>query len=81
MMMHGHTHGVKGGYGVAAAYAASQGAGVLIFGHTHLPYEGYLDTRDGRVHLFNPGSIGASSYGVLTVKENGYLLSHGTLSE
>lgn len=81
LMMHGHTHGVKGGCGVAASYAASQNATVLLFGHTHLPYEGYLDTREGRVHLFNPGSIGAASYGVLVLKNNGYLLSHGTLSK
>ena len=81
LMMHGHTHGVKGGYGAAASYAASQNATLLLFGHTHLPYEGYVDTSLGRVHLFNPGSIGASSYGVFTVRENGYLLSHGELSE
>ena len=84
LMMHGHTHGVKGGYGVAAAYAASQGATILLFGHTHLPCEGKISIGNEEIHFFNPGSIGcaygsAPSYGVLTVKENGYLFSHGTI--
>ena len=78
LMMHGHLLGVKGGYGVAAAYAKKRGADILIFGHTHLPYEGRLETADGSIHLFNPGSIGRGSYGVLTIRENGYLFSHGT---
>lgn len=77
LMMHGHTHGVKGGYGVAAAYAMALGADILLFGHTHNPYEGYIDVREKKIHLFNPGSIGETSYGVLTIKENGYLFSHG----
>ena len=84
LCMHGHTHGVKGGYGVAASYAASAGAELLLFGHTHVPYEGRLCVKGKTVHLFNPGSIGRSvdgksSYGVLTIRENGYLLSHGCL--
>lgn len=83
LMMHGHTHGVKGSYGVAASHAAKQGASLLLFGHTHLPYEGRLDVGENTVHLFNPGSIGASyhgaSYGILTIRDNGYLLSHGTI--
>ena len=85
LMMHGHTHGVKGSYGVAASHAAAQSAEILLFGHTHIPYEGWLCVGEKRIHLFNPGSIGtyegsAPSYGVLTIRENGYLLSHGTLS-
>lgn len=85
LMMHGHTHGVKGSYGVAASYAAKEGADILLFGHTHLPFEGGLSVKEKRVHLFNPGSIGErggdASYGVLTVRENGYLFSHGHLKD
>ena len=80
-MTHGHTYGVKGGYGVAATHAAGAQADVLLFGHTHIPYEGRLTANDRCIHLFNPGSIGArgneASYGVLTIMENGYLFSHG----
>ena len=77
LMMHGHTHGVKGGYGVAAMYAAAQGADFLLFGHTHDPYEGWVDVGEKKIQLFNPGSIGKGSYGVLTIRENGCLFSHG----
>lgn len=82
LMMHGHLYGVKGGYGVAAVRAASENANILIFGHTHLPYDGRLETGGGSVHLFNPGSIGRRldggySYGILTIGDNGYLFSHG----
>ncbi|MBE6655348.1 MAG: YfcE family phosphodiesterase [Ruminococcaceae bacterium] len=81
LMMHGHTHGVKGSYGVAASHAASEGAEILLFGHTHIPYEGRIEVNGKCVHLFNPGSIGTNkySYGILTFRENGYLFSHGTL--
>ena len=81
LMMHGHTYGVKGSYGVAAAQAAKLEADILLFGHTHIPFDGYLAVGDQRIHMFNPGSIGArdgdASYGVLTIQENGYLFSHG----
>ena len=78
-MTHGHVYGVKGGYGTAVARAAQQGADILIFGHTHLPTEGRMQVGDASVHYFNPGSIGSAdhSYGVLTMRENGYLFSHG----
>ena len=81
LMMHGHTHGVKGSYGIAASHAASEGADLLLFGHTHIPYEGRMEINERCIHLFNPGSIGTNeySYGVLTLTENGYLFSHGTL--
>lgn len=84
LLLHGHEHGVKGSYGVAAAHAQRCGADILIFGHTHLAYEGRLAVGDKEVHLFNPGSIGTPkngtySYGVLTIRENGYLFSHGSI--
>lgn len=83
LLMHGHTHGVKDGDTQRLyRYAAARGADILMFGHTHLPFE-QSDEIDGkRIYLFNPGSIGKRelfgySYGVLTIKENGFLLSHG----
>lgn len=83
LLMHGHTHGVKGGGTERLfCYAAARGADVLIFGHTHLPFEENSEMEGKRIYLFNPGSIGKReifgySYGVLTIKENGFLLSHG----
>lgn len=83
LLTHGHLLGVKGSYGVAASHAHDEGAQLLIFGHTHLPYEGRMAFEDRTVHLFNPGSIGRAyggsySYGILTVGDNGYLFSHGS---
>ena len=84
LLLHGHTVGVKGGYGVAASHAYDVGADIVLFGHTHIPFEGKLQVREKTVELFNPGSIGQRSYcgtfsyGVLTVGDNGYLFSHGT---
>ena len=94
LMMHGHTFDVKWGLGEAIAYAAKKEADVLLYGHTHAPYEKILPQgerlRDGTVLqkpllVANPGSLGAPrcgqspSFGVLTVKGKNVLFSHGTL--
>ena len=94
LMMHGHTFDVKWGLSEAIAYAAKQEADVLLYGHTHAPYERTLPQgerlRDGTVLqkpllVANPGSLGAPrvgqspSFGVLTVRGTSALFSHGTL--
>jgi predicted phosphodiesterase len=72
VMMHGHTHDVRYGLGSAIRYAAEREADVLLFGHTHLPYERTLaagtEVEGGRSYgplvlkksltVANPGSIG-----------------------
>ena len=71
VMMHGHTYDVRYGHSPAVRYAAEQGADVLLYGHTHIPYERTLaagtpivESKDGEVVLTkplvvaNPGSIG-----------------------
>ena len=93
LMMHGHTHGVKSGWERAAAYAASRGADVLLFGHTHEPLSLYLPegTTVGDVvlsrplHVFNPGSLGlprgdAPSFGRIDLCAQGIVCSHGILT-
>jgi putative phosphoesterase len=85
LLMHGHLHGVKGGYGAAAAYAHRNGADILVFGHTHIPYEGRHAVGEGSVHLFNPGSIGAggregSRFGYLDIR-NGQVVSNCAVYE
>ena len=84
LMAHGHTLGVKGGLGAAARRGAEEKADIFLFGHTHIPTDECFRVGDRTVHLFNPGSLGRPydgrpSFGVLTVRENGYLLSHGYL--
>jgi putative phosphoesterase len=68
LMMHGHRFGVKSGYGAALAEGLRQGAQVVLFGHTHIPF---MEQRNG-VLLMNPGSLHNPNreYGILEI-ENG----------
>ena len=58
LCMHGHRHGVKSGVGRAAEYAASKGANVLLYGHTHERDDRIVETSSGDVRAINPGAIG-----------------------
>ena len=86
-LTHGHLYGVKGGIGALIAHAATLGADVVLFGHTHQPVcqtlpagETVGATKLSRpMHLFNPGSIGAGSFGTLTLRGETVLFSHGSV--
>ena len=83
-MLHGHSMGIKGGYGAACIEARRAGADILLCGHTHLPYEHREAEGDAPIVIFNPGSIGKReaegySYGVLTIQDRQFLLSHGKI--
>lgn len=91
-MTHGHTKRVKGGLDEAIAAAEARKADVLLYGHTHIPMEKYLP-EDSRyafgtlvkpLRIFNPGSLGASEdgkgyFGLIEIRDNGILMSHGTV--
>ena len=88
LLCHGHEWGVKGGMGALIAHAAEVGADVVLFGHTHTPTLQTIAageqvkeiTLTRPMYLFNPGSIGyEGSFGVLTLKGENVLLSHGKL--
>ena len=87
LAMHGHTHGVKSGYEKAAVYASKREADILLFGHTHEPLEKYIpegEEIEGHIfqkpmYIFNPGSLGAHSYGLLQIKNRQILFSHGSI--
>lgn len=88
LFTHGHTFFVKEGTSTLLAHAASRGADIVLFGHTHKPLEETIPagTRVGEsvlarpMHLFNPGSIGYNgSFGVLTLLGDTVLLSHGKI--
>ncbi len=77
---HGHHYGVKSGFGGLTTLAKDTSADIVLFGHTHEPFEHY----DGGVHYFNPGTVGGiytgkSTYGIITLRDNGVLLSHGKI--
>ncbi len=79
---HGHMYDAKFSYHGLAALAAAHGARICLFGHTHSPTEQYRSEADPPCTLFNPGSIGRPligrpTYGLLTVCDGQYLLSHG----
>ena len=65
LVTHGHMHGVKQEYERLRSFARSQGAHIVLFGHTHTPF---LDF-DGRTLMMNPGSIGYHrEYGILNIE-------------
>lgn len=93
LMTHGHTYSVKSGTERLAAHAASLGADVALFGHTHIATEKYISdgtelcgTRlEKPLYLFNPGSLGEPrgalpSFGVIEIRRGKVLLSHGYIS-
>lgn len=75
MCAHGHRYGVKSGLSRIAEAAKARGAGLVLFGHTHVPTEVHLD---GAL-LFNPGSIASGSYGIIYIQDGAILCSHGTV--
>jgi len=83
---HGHKYSVKSGYLSMAAKAASLGADMMMFGHTHEPmcknfYEGdtLLDVcLDKPLCVMNPGSIGnGGSFINITLRNGKTLVSPG----
>ena len=50
---HGHLHDVKYTLYRLELAAREAGADIVLFGHTHNPYEEYVDG----LYLFNPGSL------------------------
>ena len=82
---HGHRYSVKSDHSVMAARAASLGADLMLFGHTHLPLTECFDagetvcgvTLQKKLHILNPGSIGnyaSATFGTVTVR-NGVILA------
>ena len=51
-MTHGHKYYVKGGVGTLKEAARKTGADIVLFGHTHTPFEQY----DNGLYMLNPGS-------------------------
>ena len=87
LMIHGHKHGVKADPMRAVSYAYSRGADILLFGHTHTPFDKYYPEgtelscglSERGIYAFNPGSIALGSAGILELRKNGVLTGHFTL--
>lgn len=61
LMLHGHTKSVKHGTSVLEYYAREKEVDLVLYGHTHSRDIRRID-GEKPFYIFNPGSIGASSY-------------------
>lgn len=70
---HGHMYGVKSGDYTIISEARSRRADILLFGHTHMPREGY---EDG-LYIMNPGRLSGwePTYGIIDITEQGIVLN------
>ena len=81
-MTHGHKYYVKTSLVEAIRRARELDADILLFGHTHQPLLRELpadEKHPKRLIMFNPGSLRAGSFGLLTVVNGTPLLSHGEI--
>lgn len=72
-MTHGHNYGVKMGMGKLFDKATEVGADVLLFGHTHIPFQSQLDNG---IVVLNPGSVGKgalkyNTFGMVVIDDEG----------
>ncbi len=85
-LTHGHDFGVKHSLGSLRRRGKEVGADIILFGHTHTPVIEYCsEDEDKPYYLLNPGTLGRtfglipSTYGVIEIKGNNLLVSHGKL--
>lgn len=71
-LTHGHRYQVKFGLYTYMCAAKERGADAALFGHTHTPFEDYVDG----LYLFNPGSLREGSYAIMDVSSAGLLFRH-----
>ncbi len=77
LMVHGHTYRVKSGTGALTAEGRRRGAGLVLYGHTHIAD---CHEEDG-MYVLNPGPAGyGGSCGVVEL-ENGEVKSCRILQE
>lgn len=72
LMTHGHLYHVKSDLATLRYAAEEQKADIVLFGHTHTPFESYEDGR----RFFNPGALRDGRYGLLDITDRGVLLQH-----
>lgn len=72
LLTHGHLYHVKSGLDSLRYAAEEQNADIVLFGHTHVSFESYMDGR----RFFNPGALHDGRYGLLDITARGVLLQH-----
>ncbi len=81
LLLHGHRQSVKASpYGLVP-YARRLGCDIVVFGHTHEPYEKYIPPENGlpAVRLFNPGAAKDGCYGIIEIRKNGIHLNSASI--
>ncbi len=86
-LTHGAEYGVKGGLGRLISASARNGAELVLFGHTHVPFAQTISageqigmqTLTRPMYLFNPESLGEGRFGTLTIQGENVLFAHGNL--
>lgn len=70
LILHGHTRNVKYGKDTLMYYAESLGCDIVLYGHTHICDNTYVDAVKP-YYLFNPGTLagkrGPSTYGYIEI--------------
>lgn len=66
---HGQTYYVKHGYETLMEAAKAKGADIALFGHTHTPYNNYING----IHFFNPGAAADGRYGIIDITDGGII--------
>lgn len=66
---HGHIYNVKFDINSVCMAAREKNANILLFGHTHIPFETYEEN----LHIMNPGSLTGinGTYGIIDIEKNG----------
>lgn len=81
LLAHGHRLGVKSGIGRAAEYAASRGADVLLYGHTHEKDDCIEYVNGKAIRCINPGSCSVSdkSFALLEIIDGNIVCGFGEM--
>lgn len=82
VLTHGDLYDVKYSTDRIQYLALSREADILLFGHTHRPFEKYVSDGEHPYYLFNPGAVSGydASFGILTLSESmPPFFSHGEL--
>ncbi len=72
---HGYLENVKFGDDRLVYKGQSLGADIILYGHTHVPVNKYIDG----VYVFNPGSVRNGSYGFVDITEKGVICVNAEL--
>lgn len=77
LLTHGDAYGVKSTPLSLVPTARKKNAELVIFGHTHEPFDKYFPEENGKaaVRLFNPGATKDGYYGVIEIRGKNILTS------